>query len=225
MPVINETARLSDWLKREADSNFSREQITIASGAGSLPTGRVLGKIMLGAVSAAAKAGGNAANTGALTLDATTPRLAGAQVGVYTVRCIAAASNSGTFRVEAPNGVVLGDIAVGATFADQIKFSIADGSQDFIVGEGFDVTVAAGSGKFTSVTAAAIDGSQTAAAILIDPVDATSADATAVAIVRDAIVSRAGLSYGADVDTAPERAAVHAALAALNPPILVREGA
>lgn len=91
---------------------------------------------------AAAKAGGNAANTGAITMDATTPVLTGAKPGVYTIRCIAAAANSGTFRVEDPDGFVKGDVAVGATFSDDIKFSIADGSQDFIVGEGFDVTVA-----------------------------------------------------------------------------------
>lgn len=81
------------------------------------------------------------------------------------------------------------------------------------------------SGKYKPVTVAAADGSQTAAAILLNPVDATSADAPAVVIARDAIVVQQGLIYGADVDTAPERLAVHNALRALNPPILVREGA
>jgi len=81
------------------------------------------------------------------------------------------------------------------------------------------------SGKYKPVTVAASDGSQNAAAILLNRVDATSADAPAVAIVREAIVVHQGLRYGADVDTAPERLAVHNALRALNPPILVREGA
>ena len=81
------------------------------------------------------------------------------------------------------------------------------------------------SGKYKPVTVAAVDGSQNAAAILLDPVDATSADAAAVVIAREAIVVQQGLLYGADVDTAAERLAVHNALRALNPPILVREGA
>jgi len=75
------------------------------------------------------------------------------------------------------------------------------------------------------VTVAANDGSQNAAAILLNPVDATSADAPAVVIARDAIVVQQGLLYGADIDTSAERLAVHNALRALNPPILVREGA
>lgn len=81
------------------------------------------------------------------------------------------------------------------------------------------------SGKYKPVTVAAADGSQNAACILLNPVDATAADVQGVAIVREAIVVAQGLLYGADVDTAPERLAVQNALRALNPPILVREGA
>ncbi len=127
MPTfIEEAGRLSDWLKREEDSVYSREEVTIVTGAGDLVSGTVLGKITA-------------------------------------------------------------------------------------------------SGKYKPVTVAAADGSQNAAAILITPVDATSADQTAVVIARDAIVNNQGLTYGGDVDTANERATIHAALA--NVGILVREGA
>lgn len=126
--VITEGRYASDWLKREADSHFSREGIVVVSGAGVVDSGTVLGKITA-------------------------------------------------------------------------------------------------SGKYKPVTVAAVDGSQNAAAILLDAVDATSADAKGVAIVRDAVVNAQMLKYGTDVDTAPERLAVHNALRALNPPILVREGA
>lgn len=81
------------------------------------------------------------------------------------------------------------------------------------------------SGKYKPVTVAASDGSQNAAGILLVAVDATSADAAAVLIAREAIVVYQGLKYGADIDTSAERIAVHAQLRALNPPILVREGA
>lgn len=129
MPTILTEGRYAcDWLKREADSHFSREEVVILSGQGKLVSGTVVGKVTA-------------------------------------------------------------------------------------------------SGKYRAVTAAAVDGSQTAAGIVMWAGDATSADAEAVIIARDAIVVHQGLRYGADIDTAPERAAVHTALRAINPPILVREGA
>jgi hypothetical protein len=100
-------------------------------------------KLGTAAIAAAAARAAKAGNTGdgVMTLDATTPVLSGAQLGVYKAVCITAASNGGTFRVSDPLGNVLGDVAVGATFANQIKFAIADGSADFIVGDEIDVTV------------------------------------------------------------------------------------
>jgi hypothetical protein len=128
MVTLNEGRYASDWLKREADSLFSREEAVIVSGAGVVVSGTVVGKITA-------------------------------------------------------------------------------------------------SGKYTPVTVAATDGSEDAAGIVMWDVDATGADAPAVIIARDAIVVHQGLKYGADVDTSGERAAIHTALGALNPPILVREGA
>ncbi|HQL09715.1 MAG TPA: hypothetical protein PLE35_08970, partial [Lentisphaeria bacterium] len=84
---------------------------------------------------------------GVMTLDATTPVLAGAKNGSYVVTCVTAAADRGTFRVEDPDGYVLGDVAVGATFADDIKFVIAAGSTDFIVGDMFTITVTTGAGR------------------------------------------------------------------------------
>jgi len=154
-------------------------QITIASGAGALARGTVLGKIAIGAAASAAKSGGNT-GTGTLTLDATTPTLANAQVGVYAVRVITAGTNSLTARVTDPKGNVLGDVSVStslgsATFANQIKFAIADGATDFVVGDGFDVTVVAGNGYYVESLAAAVDGSQTPDCILAEDADATLA--------------------------------------------------
>lgn len=149
--------------------------VIILLGSGVLAAGTVLGKIIKGAASAAAKTGGNTGD-GTLTLDATTPILGYAIPGIYIVRCIAAATNGGTFRVTDPKGKVLGDVAVGATFANQIKFLIADGETDFAVGDGFDVTIAAGSGKYKPYDKDNVDGSEVAAIILAEDIDATSAD-------------------------------------------------
>jgi hypothetical protein len=167
------------------------KQITLAAGA-VYPRGAVLGKRSLGAANAGFVGTGN----GALTLDATTPLLAGAKAGAYTITCITAASNSGTFRVEDPNGVVLGDVAVGATFADQIKFVIADGATDFIVGDKFTVTVAAGTGQYLTSVAAAVDGSAEPDLVLSETVDATLAAKPAMAYKRGDFNASA-LTFGA----------------------------
>lgn len=148
---------------------------TLKSGA-VYRAGSVLGIIALGAVSSAAKAGGNTGN-GTLTVDPANPKRVGAKTGVYRVRCIAAAANNGTFRVEDPDGFVLGDIVMAGgagAFDDDIKFTLADGGTDFIVGDGFDVTVAAGSNLLTLASANAEDGSSDPVGILPEEIDATS---------------------------------------------------
>lgn len=145
---------------------------TISLAAGVLLRGTVLGQKTIGTASSAVKAGGNTGN-GTLTPDVTTPVLVGAKPGVYQVRLITAAANAGTFRVTDPDGQVLGDVGVGATFADQIKFATADGATDFIVGDGFDVTVAGGDGSWLKSVKTAVDGTAVPKAILVDNADAS----------------------------------------------------
>lgn len=97
--------------------------------------------------SSASKSGGNTGN-GTLVLDATSPVQPNAIAGAYTINCITASTNAATFRVSDPMGRVLGDVSfsgsgASATFNDQIKFAVTDGSTDFVVGDGFVVTVVA----------------------------------------------------------------------------------
>lgn len=153
--------------------------ITLASGQ-NLARGAVLGKAVLGAAAVTYTGTGN----GTLTMDATTPIRPGAKVGAYTATCITAATDGGTFRVEDPDGNVLGDIAVGGTFNDDIKFVIADGSTDFVVGDKFTVTLAAGSGKYVLSAAAAVDGSAAPDLVLAEACDASGGDKTAIAYSR-----------------------------------------
>jgi hypothetical protein len=63
------------------------------------------------------------------------------------------------------------------------------------------------SGKFTTSSTGASDGSESASAVLAYAVDATSADVEAVAIVRAAQVIADELTYDASVDTAAKKAA------------------
>ncbi len=184
------------------------DNVTIVSGQGVVARGTLLGKATLGTASSAAKAGGNTGG-GTLTLDVSNPVRANAEQGVYTVRCIAIASNSGTFEVKDPSGESLGQVVVGATFDDKIKFVLADVGTDFALGDGFDVTVAAGSGKFKVCTAAAIDGTQYPAAIAADTVDATSADKIVGAYFAGEFNSGA-MTFGAGITAAAVKDALRA---------------
>lgn len=163
-----------------------RRQRTLKAGQGVLARGTALGKISAGPVAPLA---GNAGN-GTLTLDASTPLIADFKVGTYAVRCIAAAANGGTFRVTDPDGEVLGDTEVGAPFADHLRLSIADGGVDFIVGDGFDITISADAGKWVKSASATQDGSHIVRGVLLHDVDTTDGDS-------DGIIGRRGRCNGA----------------------------
>lgn len=221
--VLTEGRHTGECIINEADGHYCREVVTVASGEGKLEPNSVVGVVSAALeATVAAKAGGNAADTGTLTLDATTPVLAGAKVGVYMIRCVTAATNGGIFRVEDPDGYVIGDVAVGATFADGIKFVISDGTQDFVVGEGFDVTVEADDdavaiGKYRFADPTNVDGSGVAKAVLIYGCDATLADAKTVALVRGPCeVNGKNLVYDAAVDDNVKKATKVAELAAVG---------
>lgn len=203
-----------DWLKHELDWSLFRRAGTIKSGSGVVGSGAVLGKISVGTATSAAKAGGNTGN-GTLTVDATTPVLAGAKLGVYTVRAIAVSTDAATWEVQDPNGYVLGSVALGGTWSEQIKFATADGATDFVVGDGFDITVAAGSGLYVPVDPDANDGSAVAAAICIDAVDATSAAKETAILVGNAQIASSQLTWP-DGMSAPQKTAALAQLAALG---------
>ncbi len=164
------------------DHARTHQPITVLSGEGALVRGTVMGKVSIGAASSATKSGGNT-GTGTFVLDGSTPIRAGAKVGVYQLRCIAAATNGGTFLLTDPDGFSLGQYAISGgsggtvTVDNDIKGVITDAGTDFALGDGFDITVAAGSAKWKVAKTAAVDGSATPRAILADAVDATSADA------------------------------------------------
>ena len=202
---------LSRVLAYEIDALYCREGVTILAGDGAdrtLDIGTVIGRRLFGAPTSARTGTG----TGTLTLDATTPLLSGAKVGTYTVTCIAAAANGGTFRVTDPDGHVLGDVAVGGTFASAVKFTIADGATDFIVGDSFTVTVPEGDLKAVAIDFDALDGTQIAAGVMASCTTAPDGiDADGSAVVRGALVNEAQLLWP-DGATTPQKAAALAQL-------------
>ena len=73
------------------------------------------------------------------------------------------------------------------------------------------------SGKYKLATSGGSDGAQTAAAVLLYAVDATTADATAIILARGpSIVSKAALVFDATIDDAAKIATKHGQLAALG---------
>lgn len=77
--------------------------------------------------------------------------------------------NTGLFSVVTPSGGRLKDASVGSGYtSDQINFTINDGSTDFAVGDSFTVAVAAGTGKYRPVNFSGTDGSENAAAVLLE---------------------------------------------------------
>lgn len=99
-------------------------------------------------------------------------------------------SNKGTFSVTDPDGNTLGTYVAGAAaFATQVKFTIADGSTDFVVGDGFDITVAAAPGKYKKYDSTAVD--QEFAGILGCDTDATSGDEVAFMYISGRFIKSA----------------------------------
>lgn len=179
------------------------QDVTIATGE-NLTRGAVVGKITVGAATAAAGAG----NTGNGTMGAVTTG-ADAKPGVYKVVIVEPAANAGAFIVEDPDGVIVGRGTVAVAFAGPVNFTLADGATDFVSGDFFNITVAAGSGKWKRSVAAATDGSQRPLAILVGDVDATAADKNA-AIYRTGEFNEAALNFGAGHSASTVRAALEA---------------
>lgn len=188
--TYTEPIRAGEFLISEAGGTRSREKVTIKSGE-DLLAGAVVGKITVGAATAAAVAG----NTGNGTMGAVTLS-AGAKVGVYKLTIVEPGTNVGTFIVEDPDGINIGRGVVASAFsAGGLAFTLADGSTDFVAGDQFTITVAAGSGKYVEMDPAAADGSQIAAGVLYGDCDASLADTEAVIIARDAEVNEALLVW------------------------------
>jgi len=84
------------------------------------------------------------------------------------------------------------------------------------------VGVITASGKVTQLAPGASDGSQNAAGVLLNAVDASTGDKPGVIIARHAVCSDKGLVWPASI-TGPQKATAISQLKALG--VLVREGA
>lgn len=97
------------------------------------PDGTVDGVAVVGAAYNSANGPNFTLNDGAVDF------AIGDQFTIAVVNAIPA--NGGAFTVKDPANRVIGTGTVGVAFSNEIAFTITDGSNDFAVGDGFDVTV------------------------------------------------------------------------------------
>lgn len=156
-----------------------------------------------------------ATNTGNGAMGAITVST-GVKAGTYKLAIIEPGTNVGTFLVFDPDGLIVGKGAVASAFsAGGLAFTLADGSTDFVAGDGFDIVIGDGDGTYVAYDDDATDGSDVAAGILFGACDATDAVMDAVAIVRDAEVATDRLVW-ASTNDATDKANGLADLAALK---------
>jgi hypothetical protein len=115
------------------------------------------------------------------------------KTGVYKVIFVEPAADAGAFIVEGPDGVVVGKGAVGVAFDGPVKFTIADGNQDFTAASYIPITVAAavpanGLGAFqVTKPDGSVDGTGTVGTAYNGTINFTLADGDANFVVGDVI--------------------------------------
>jgi len=216
MTILTEGPAAGGFIVSEAANTRSRENITLESGQ-DLDAGTVLGKLTRDTITSA----GDVGNTGAADVSAITVTLGDeAEVGDYTLTCTTAGSTGGgVFQVESPSGALLAPITAGTAYSgSHISLTLPEGdgggTADWAIDDVVTITIA-GTGKYTQFDQDATDGSQMAAGVIVYPVDATSADTACAAIVRDAEVNAAELTWPADIEVG-EKTTATAQLAALG---------
>jgi hypothetical protein len=176
---MNEVIVATDNLFAGTPGQFPEIPVEIAAGEGVLARGTVLGKITKGSiVIAEAEDNTGDGEPGEITIGQM------AQPGQYVLKCTAAAEGAGTFQVYDPQGRRMSDLTVAVAYDNgHFAVTIAAGDTDFVVGDIFTVTVAAGTnaGKYRAYGADNTDGSGIARVILGRDVDASAADVKAFA--------------------------------------------
>lgn len=198
MAAQNENTYLDDFLRYEGEEYLSsREKETLLSGQ-DLLIGAVVGKVTLAVPTTGTLGSGT---------NGTCTSVSGGEetvLGTYKATCTTAneAAVDGIWRIEAPNGAVLGDLVVTAgesgtgAFTDpQINLTVNYATGYSTIGDYFNIAVAAGSEKLVVLSFTAVDGSQKAFGMLIEDYDASSADLACVAIVRDAVITKSAIKW------------------------------
>lgn len=154
-----------------ADGKFQDELLTFAAADTFLPGTLLARQSVVLAITPSAVTGTGNGTVTAASVVAGDER---PKVGNYVLRCTAAAANSGTFRLEDPDGEIVEAglvLTAGAGGANPFEvggllFTINDGSTDFVVGDTFTLPVLTNSGKLVPFNPAGAGGAQFPMAVL-----------------------------------------------------------
>lgn len=212
--VLTRARRPGEAILSEASGNRSRDNLLLAENQ-DFPANSLLGAVLPAGAVTVTKTDVAGANKGVLTL-AGTPYGAGVKAGIYRVVFIEPATDAGAFIVEDPTGVVVGNGTVGVAFTGVVKFTIADGTSDFVPGDTALIAVVIAGAQYKAFDPAATDGAQIPIAYSIYP-GLTGAGETKMTagITADAELMGPNIAWPSGI-SAPAKAAAIASLAAVG---------
>jgi hypothetical protein len=182
-----------------AGGTYTTRKGTLLSGAGSLVAGTVLGAVLL-AAAATVTPGTPVSGTGATVGNGavgTWTSDAGALPGTWYLQ-VTVTGATGKYTVTRPDGTLDGVGTIGSAYNGGINGTLADGSNDWLVGDLIPIVVSYdySAVKYLKSIAAATDGSQVPHMVLAQDTDATSADKEAI-FYETAQLIGSGLTLGA----------------------------
>ena len=195
MTALTEGQHPGEFVQSLAPGNRSVEKVTIKT-AETLVPGEVLARELTAAtVTSAAGAG----NTGDGVMGTITPS-ALAREGVYQLIVEGGSTGVEAFVVYDPDGVAIGKGAVGSAFsAGGLAFTLADGSQDFVVGDRIVITVTQATEVWKALPN---DGTLPAEGISWGEYGSASATVAGAIVARDAEVNDAELTWPTGISAA-----------------------
>lgn len=210
MTNFTEARHPGEFILTELDGHGSRDNVLIGISQ-TILAGTVLGAAPIVASETSSVIIGANTGNGVLTL-ANPATSQNAVDGDYLLTCTAAAANAGTFSVQTPDGREIGPMTVGVAFNKEIKFTLADGAADFVVGDSFKIRVGIevpGDLTYGALNLTGTDGSQNAAGIAIYPVVTDGSTTVKIAaITNTAEVNVNCLEWPAGITAAQKAEAV-----------------
>lgn len=183
------------------DDEFYQDLINFGT-AQTHAEGEILARKYVADVVTPAADGGNTGDgvLGAAALGVGGPAL----VGAYNLECVEAVTNSGRFKLEDPNGKLLTSqivVPVSGNISFEgcgLKFNLADGATDFIVGDKFSLTTTV-DGALYKLDLDAVDGLAEPVALMPQARTEASAANYPMAVLIKAQVRKAILETGAGI--------------------------
>ena len=210
MTKFTEGRHPGEAILSEGMRSISREKVTIAESQTILANGLISKVSVASGVSITQSFAGT--GNGVLTL-ANPAANTKIKDGTYKVVFVESTTNLGTFEVLDPAGKLVGTGVVGTAFNKEIKFTIADGSTDFVAGDTFDLPVVtdATDVQWVKFDPAGTDGSELPAGMsLYDATTGSGETVETTALVRMCELNGNCISWPSGITDAQRTDAIQA---------------